>query len=75
MATFEADLRDLINRHSKENGSDTSDIVLAQYLMGCLEVFDKAVVERERWYGRTAKRGDCRPGFVDPESDEAKRRR
>lgn len=41
-----------INRHSLENGSNTPDFILADYLTGCLLVFDKAVNKREEWYGR-----------------------
>ena len=37
---FETDIRDAINRHSKENGSNTPDFVLAAYLVACLKNFD-----------------------------------
>jgi len=50
--TFRQDLKALINRHSVENGSDTPDSILADYLLGCLLVWDKAVRAREKWYGR-----------------------
>jgi len=43
-----------INRASAENGSDTPDWILAEFLSGCLERFDEATRERERWYGRGA---------------------
>lgn len=49
---FRADLENLINRHSMENGSDTPDFILAAYLADCLESFDKATAHREAWYGR-----------------------
>lgn len=49
---FLDELRTLINRHSKENGSNTPDFILAEYLNDCLRAFDKTVVLRERWYGR-----------------------
>lgn len=47
------DIASAINRVSAENGSDTPDFVLAEYLVDCLSAFDKAVSRRERWYGRT----------------------
>jgi len=50
MNDFHKELENLINKHSKENGSDTPDFILAQYLVDCLEAFDKAVVDRTRWY-------------------------
>jgi len=52
MTEFKKDLRGLINRHSRENGSDTPDFILAAYLSKCLDAFDMAVWHREKWYGR-----------------------
>ena len=49
---FELELRELLNAHSKENGSNTPDYILAQYLINCLDNFNKIVKEREMWYGR-----------------------
>ena len=49
---FAQELEQLINRHSKENGSDTPDFLLAEYLRGCLDNFDRIVRAREHWYGR-----------------------
>jgi len=49
---FRAELEMLINKYSKENGSDTPDFVLARYLENVLQNFDAAVKEREEWYGR-----------------------
>jgi hypothetical protein len=54
MAKFEKELEHLINRYSKENDSNTPDFILAQYLQGCLDVFNTAVQQRETWYGRNA---------------------
>lgn len=42
-----------INYFSMECGSDTPDFILADYLIGCLENFDKTLAAREKWYGRT----------------------
>lgn len=41
-----------INLTSSENGSDTPDFILAEYLTDCLTAFDKATRTREKWYGR-----------------------
>ena len=46
-----------INSVSAENGSDTPDFILADFLAGCLAAFDEAVVAREEWYGRSAGAG------------------
>jgi hypothetical protein len=54
---FEQELRALLNRKSKERGSNTPDYVLADFLCRCLEAFDRATRERERWHGdRPAKK-------------------
>lgn len=49
--TFHQELESLINRFSMENGSDTPDWILANFLNGCLIQFDCAVKVRDRWYG------------------------
>lgn len=54
MSTFQKELESLINRYSKENDSNTPDFILAEYMNACLQAFDHAVNQREKWYGRTA---------------------
>jgi len=49
---FRDELREVINKHCKENGSNTPDFVLAEYLDNCLKVFDLAIKSRENWYGK-----------------------
>lgn len=49
---FRKELEILINKHSKENGSNTPDFILAEYLCICLQAFDHVVDLREAWYGR-----------------------
>lgn len=58
---FNEQLRGLINRNSRENASNTPDVILAQYLEGCLLAFETAVQQRETWYGR-----DARPSEISP---------
>jgi hypothetical protein len=57
----EADLRQelehAINRHSAENGSNTPDWILADYLLECLKTFDRCVNAREKWHGRNKSEG------------------
>lgn len=52
---FYKEIEEAINRHSKENGSNTPDWVLAEYLIRCLFTFDACVDMRERYYGRERK--------------------
>jgi hypothetical protein len=47
---FAKELEHLINKHSLENGSDTPDFILAQYLCHCLSNFNSTTRARERWY-------------------------
>lgn len=49
---FRRSLAHAINCASKENGSNTPDFILAQYLAGCLSAFDQATNARETYYGR-----------------------
>lgn len=44
---FYSELRDLINKYSKENGSDTPDFVLSAFLGTVLAAFDSAVRARD----------------------------
>ena len=46
---FAIELEHLINKHSMEGGSNTPDFVLARYLMGCLDAFDLAITDRNRF--------------------------
>lgn len=63
---FRKELCNLINRESMENGSDTPDFLLAEYLADCLDVYDRTVKAREKWYGREAK---SVPSYECPEVD------
>ena len=47
---FKRELESLINYHSQENNSNTPDFILAEYIMGCLDAFDKATNKRTKWY-------------------------
>jgi hypothetical protein len=47
---FREELRSLINRHGLENGSNTPDFVLADYLFACLVTWNRSTNQRERFY-------------------------
>ena len=55
-----------INHTSAENGSDTPDFILAEFLTDCLVAFDKTVVARENWYGRACGNGVAINGAPGP---------
>jgi hypothetical protein len=63
MNDFRGELEQLINLHSKENGSNTPDFILAGFLTDCLDTFDRTVKCRDDWYGVA-----LRPGW---DSDQA----
>lgn len=50
MSTFRKELIALINKHSKENESNTPDFILADYLIGCMKAFEKTIKLRTDWY-------------------------
>lgn len=55
---FREELAALINRNSLENRSNTPDFILAEYLLGCLDAYDKATRERTHWYGHAVREGN-----------------
>jgi hypothetical protein len=52
MSDLRRDLGSVLNRYSMENGSNTTDFILADYLIDCLTAFDSAIQKRATWYGR-----------------------
>lgn len=49
-STFEQKLDGLINECSLEMESDTPSFILAQYIRGCLDAYNKTVHARDNWY-------------------------
>lgn len=52
MKKFAEELQSLLNTHNCESTSNTPDVVLARYLLGCLMSFDLAVQQRDTMCGR-----------------------
>lgn len=46
------EIAEVLNRNSAENGSNTPDFLLAEYLVDCLVAFSVASRKREKWYGK-----------------------
>jgi hypothetical protein len=63
------DVAALLNRYSQENGSNTPDFLLAEYLIACLATWNTMVVKRDQWYG--VERGVPSPREADPQGREA----
>lgn len=68
VSRFRKELEGLLNCHSMENGCNTPDFILAEYLTNCLRAFDAAVERREQWYGRS----EC--PVVDPPNAQGEAR-
>lgn len=52
---FQEQLRDLINRYSMEEHSNTPDFILAEFLNVSLQAFGLAMAKRDRWYAAPQK--------------------
>jgi len=50
--TLRKEVAAVLNRASAENMSNTPDFILAEYLLGCLDAFDKATNARAKWYSK-----------------------
>ena len=49
--SFEKEIERLLNAKSMENESNTPDFILAKYMLDCLESFNNATNERDKWHG------------------------
>lgn len=49
--TLEQDLARVLNRHSVENGTNTPDFILAEYLKRCLQAATFLINRRTHWWG------------------------
>lgn len=51
MSDLAHDLAEVINKHSRENTSNTADFLLAEYMLDALAAAEKLIKGRDRWYG------------------------
>ena len=70
--TLAEDIATVINCHSAENGSNTPDFILGEYLKDCLDAFDRASRWRELWYGKSLCIGSPHVGIKQPTAQETK---
>lgn len=66
--TLEKSLAKLLNRHCVENGSNTPDFILAEFMLASLKAFENASKARENWYGVPLRIGMDFPEAVKDES-------
>lgn len=50
---FRQELQHIINKYSQETESGTPDFILAEYMFNCLKAYEKATVNRDKWYSPT----------------------
>ena len=48
--SLESKISELLNVYNQESLSNTPDFILAEYLTNCLNAFNYATKERDRWY-------------------------
>ena len=53
-SSFQEELTALLNKHSLGGGSSTPAFILAEYLIACLQMFDKATRQRRAWWSDSA---------------------
>ena len=57
--SLEQEIAAVLNRYSADNGSNTPDFILAEYLLECLAAFNAATRARGEWYGHLCAPGQC----------------
>lgn len=63
---FQKSLETLINRFSKESDSNTPDYMLASFLMGCLENWNRHIGERDKWHSFNNADKPLEPTVINP---------
>lgn len=67
MSDLQTKIQHALNYHSAENDSDTPDYILADFLMGCLEAYNKAVLRRDKGHEKgVIKPLTYTPQWVEP---------
>lgn len=57
-STLEREIASVLNKHSAENGSNTPDFILAEYLLACLAAFNTANNSCRAFQGQEFLNGD-----------------
>lgn len=66
---FIKELEWLINKYSMENGSNTPDFILAEYLFSCMQAFNTTVVRRDTWHDVQHFKKGCDQFAADDDED------
>jgi hypothetical protein len=57
MSEFKQNLNELLNQYNTETESNAEDFILAKYLKGCLDVFERVITPRADWHGQLSQIG------------------
>ena len=60
MSEFKNDLRTLLNQYKIETEENAADFILAKYLTGCLDVFERVITPRAKWNDQMSQIGGSR---------------
>jgi len=60
-----AALADVLNSYCAENGSNTPDFILGDFLASVLECLNQAIRERDKWYGVSHRPGETQQSEVE----------
>ena len=60
-----AALADVLNSYCAENGSNTPDFILGDFLASVLENLNQAIRERDKWYGASHRPGETQQSEVE----------
>jgi hypothetical protein len=62
---FKKDLENLLNKYSIDNDCNTPDFILAEHLVGCIEILKQTNFKNHRWHGNTSLTDSIIETFVD----------
>lgn len=64
-SSLTAQLTTLLDKHDRENVSNTPTNVLAINMVACLIAFEMSVKERDKWYGIKPEPGKTKQSFTE----------
>lgn len=50
--SLKKEIAGLLNKYSQENRSNTPDYMLADFMLGCLNVYENTIRSRTEWFER-----------------------
>jgi hypothetical protein len=69
--TLTEELMAILNKHSREDASNTPDYVLAGFLMNVLQAFEEGIVCRDRFYEWNPKFSDRRKWGLGKQEEDS----